>query len=179
MSCLQCGGGGWPEVNSALISGLLGCVVDRLACQPAKMWNEKSCRKCSQVKFLKSCASPPPTVDYFWGAVQLHRWPREETESVSLIMFKVCGGRARFWISFVKFNVVYCYCRMLFYCLYLSANLFKFPLWPLKELPFISLFCFVCFFSRDLQDPFPWEQRVSFAKSIASGMVRWPLAKTY
>uniref|UniRef100_A0AAQ5YJG2 LIM domain kinase 2 n=1 Tax=Amphiprion ocellaris TaxID=80972 RepID=A0AAQ5YJG2_AMPOC len=32
-------------------------------------------------------------------------------------------------------------------------------------------------FIRDM-DPFPWEQRVSFAKSIASGMVSWPLAKT-
>lgn len=28
-----------------------------------------------------------------------------------------------------------------------------------------------------LQDPFPWHQRVSFAKGIASGMVSWPLAK--
>lgn len=52
---------------------------------------------------------------------------------------------------------------------------------PLRKLLFISLlFCFLSFsFSiRDLQDPFPWEQRVSFAKSIASGMVSWPLAKT-
>ena len=53
---------------------------------------------------------------------------------------------------------------------------------PLRKLLFISLlflffFCF-SFSIRDLQDPFPWEQRVSFAKSIASGMVSWPLAKT-